>query len=264
MVVLGVIGNPVKHSLSPLIHSAWLKENAIDGQYNLVCIENQEKLEEEFLKLQSDGYLGVNVTLPYKTEIFKIAQKHGFEILGDALEIGAVNTVNFAKKQALNTDVYGIKQMLKIKEDCQVLVVGAGGASFAVVKGLEGANVTITNRTPEKAQFLAEKFWCDCFTGNLQKLDLSNFDLIINTTSLGLNGEDLQLNYKSLKKHTKCVDIIYNPKMTPFLTQGKAKGCEIANGSMMLIYQAQKAFESWFNVKPKIETARKVMREFIL
>ena len=88
--------------------------------------------------------------------------------------------------------------MLKIKEDCQVLVTGAGGASFAVVKAFEGANVTITNRTPEKAQIIAEKFWCDCYTGNLQKLDLSNFDLIINTTSLGLNGEELPLNYKTL------------------------------------------------------------------
>lgn len=262
--LLGVVGNPVKHSMSPLIHNAWLKENAIDGEYGLVCVENQEKLEEEFLSLEKQGYTGINVTLPYKNEIFKIAQKHGFEISPEALEMEAVNTINFKTKEALNTDVYGIRQMLKVKEDTQMLIIGAGGAAAAVVYAFSGANITIANRTPEKAQALAEKFWCDCYTGDLQKLHLGDFDIIVNATSLGLNGEDLPLNYNTLRRQTKCVDLIYNPKMTPFLEQAKKRGCEIINGFAMLIGQAQRAFKNWTNVNPRPETAKKIMRDFIL
>lgn len=264
MILLGVIGNPVQHSMSPLIHGAWLKENAIVGQYNLTEVENQGNLEQEFLSLQEKGYTGINVTLPYKFEMFTIAQKHGFEFSYEALEVGAVNTINFKKKQALNTDVYGIRQMVKIKEDSQILVIGAGGAVPAILYALQGANITIANRTAAKAQALAEKFWCDCFTGDLQKLNLSEFDVIINATSLGLNSEKLELNYKTLRKQTKCMDIIYKPKITPFLQEAKAKGCEITNGTTMLIFQAQKAFENWTGIKPKPETAKKAMREFVL
>jgi shikimate dehydrogenase len=264
MVILGVLGNPVKHSLSPLIHNAWLKENAIDGLYQTILVEKQENLEEVFLSLPKNGYAGINVTVPYKVAVLEIAKKHGFDISPVAEEIGAVNTVNFLQKTATNTDAYGFGQMVKIQNDCQALVIGAGGASPAVIYSLYGANITIANRTPEKAEILADKFMCDLYRGDLEKLDLSHFDIIVNTTSLGLNGEDLPLNYKTLKKSTKCVDIIYNPKMTPFLTKAKQRGCEIANGSNMLIFQAVKAFENWFNIKPKPETAKKIMRDFIL
>lgn len=264
MIVLGVIGYPIKHSLSPLIHNAWLKESGIDGVYQYIPVENQENLEKVFEILPSMGYLGINVTLPYKTAVFEIAQKHGFEISNDALETGSVNTINFAKKRALNTDIYGFKQMCKASEDTQVLVIGAGGVASSVIYALQGSNITITNRTQEKAGMLAEKFMCDVYHGELSKLDLTNFDIVINTTSLGIKGEVIHLNYKTLQNYTKCFDLIYKPKVTPFLDRAKKQGCKVENGAIMLIEQAAKAFEDWTNIKPHIGIAKNVMRDFII
>ena len=264
MIVLGIVGYPVKHSLSPLIHNAWLKEKGIEGVYQYIPAEKQENLERVFEILPSMGYVGVNITLPYKTFAFEIAAKYGFEILGDALETGSINTINFVKKRVLNTDVYGFKQMCKTGKDSQVLVIGAGGVAPSVIHALQGSNITITNRTRQKAEFLAEKFMCDLYCGELLKLDLSNFDIIINTTSLGINNEELPLNYKTLQSRTKCVDLIYRPKVTPFLDRAKKRGCKIENGANMLIWQAFKAFEDWTGLQPNIATAKNIMRDFII
>lgn len=257
MLFFGVIGCPVKHSKSPLIHNAWLKANNIEGVYQLIEVENQEDLQEIFNTLPKMGYRGINVTVPYKNIILEIAKNAGFEIHPDAQTLQAVNTINFQKKQALNTDPYGFSKIFTPKEDDQILVVGAGGAASSVVMACQGANITITNRTHHKAEKIAEEFMCDIYNGELSKLDLANFDVIINATSLGLNGEELPLNYKTLQKQTKCIDIIYNPKVTPFLDISHKKGCKIENGAMMLVHQGAKSFHNWNGILPDTQSVNK-------
>ena len=111
----------------------------------------------------------------------------------------------------------------------------------------------------EKAETIAEDFMCDLF-----RLDLSGFDAIINATSLGLNSEELPLNYKTLQKHTKCIDTIYNPKLTPFLQIAQKKGCKVENGTIMLIHQGAKSFYYWTGKVPNIQTAKGLMKEFVI
>jgi len=264
----GVLGFPVKHSLSPLIHNAWFKEKNIHARYELLECEKQENLQNFFEDLQAKGFSGINITLPYKNAMFEIVKNNDFDISYDAELLKSVNTVDFTKKFATNTDVYGFWQICKVHEDDHVLVLGGGGVASSVVmacqKSNAHANITIANRTVEKAQAIAENLMCDLYCGEVSKLDLSNFEIIINATSLGLNGEDLPLNYKTLAKTTKCFDTIYSPKITPFLENAKKRGCEIQNGAMMLVHQAEKAFELWTNSKPNLDLGRKIMREYLI
>lgn len=264
MIRLGIIGYPVKHSKSPLIHNAWLKENNLEGVYELIPVENQEELPAVLEKLKKEGYTGVNVTVPYKTAMYEIAQNTGYTISHDAETLKAINTINFTKEEAYNTDAIGFSKLYQPKADDLVLVIGAGGAAASVVLACQGANITITNRTPEKAEALAEEFMCDLYRGELPKLDLSGFDVIINATSLGLNGEELPLNYKTLQRTAKCIDTIYNPKLTPFLQTAQKKGCKVENGTMMLIAQGAKSFQYWTGKVPNVQTAKNLLKEFLL
>ena len=264
MLLFGIIGNPVKHSKSPLIHNTWFKENNINASYQYIPVENQADLQSVYEILPKMGYCGINITVPYKNIMFEIVKSTGFEVNHDAEVLQAINTINFEKKQAINTDLYGFSKVFQPKQDDHILVVGAGGVASSVVFACQGANITITNRTPEKAQKIAEEFLCDSYFGDLSKLDLSNFDAIINATSVGLNNEELPLNYKTLQKQTKCVDTIYNPKLTPFLEIAQKKGCKIENGTHMLIHQGAKSFENWTGILPKIESAERLMKEFLL
>ena len=263
MKLFGILGNPVKHSKSPLIHNAWLKENNIDGKYQYILVEKQEELKSTFKSLAQKGFTGVNITVPYKSVSFEVLQNEGFAISSIAQELKAVNTVNLVKKTATNTDPHGFKQTFQAKDE-HILIIGAGGVASSIVKACEGGNITIANRTVTKAQTLAEQFFCDLFNGEISKLNLSNFNVIINATSLGMNSEELPLNYKSLQKQTLCIDSIYNPKMTPFLKTAQKKGCKIKNGTPMLIGQAVKSFQNWTGILPNQKTAERIMREFIL
>ncbi|MDA0617334.1 MAG: shikimate dehydrogenase [Proteobacteria bacterium] len=261
---LGIIGYPVKHSKSPLIHNAWLKENNFEGSYELIPVENQEELPAVFQQLKTEGFTGVNITVPYKNAMFEITQSAGYTISHDAETLKAVNTINFLKEEAFNTDSFGFSKLYQPKPDDLILIIGAGGVASSVVLSCQGANITITNRTMEKAEAIAEEFMCDLFRGDLTKLDLSGFDVIINATSLGLNSEELPLNYKTLQKHTKCIDTIYNPKLTPFLQVAQKKGCKVENGTMMLINQGAKSFYYWTGKVPNIQTAKGLMKEFVI
>lgn len=263
----GVLGFPVKHSLSPSIHNLWFKENNIQAQYHLLECEKIEDLENFIASLEEKNFAGINVTLPYKNAMFEILKNKGFEISENAELLKSVNTVDFRQKIATNTDIHGFLQICKVYEDDHVLVIGGGGVASSVIAACQisnpHANITITNRTIEKAQAISENLMCDLYLGDLSKLDLSNFEIIINATSLGLNGEILPLHYNTLRKSTKCYDTIYYPKITPFLESAKSRGCQIQNGVMMLVHQAAKAFELWHDVKPSIDLGKKVMKDFL-
>jgi shikimate dehydrogenase len=264
----GIVGFPVKHSLSPLIHNQWLMENNIQAKYQLLPCENSDDLESFLLNLKNEGFVGVNVTLPYKNLAFEIVKKFGFEISPEAEVLGAVNTIDFVKNSATNTDVYGFEKICKIYDDDHVLVIGGGGVASSVVMACQNvnmnANVTIANRTVKKAEVIAENLMCDLYSGEISKIDLANFDIVINATSLGLNGEDLPVNYKKLGKSIRCFDTIYSPKFTPFLENAKKRGCYVQNGAMMLVHQAEKSFKFWTDKPANVDLARKIMKDFLI
>jgi len=256
-----VIGHPINHSKSPLIHQKWLDDNQIAGKYGTVDI-HPDDLEKEINRLIDEGYSGFNVTLPHKETIKELC--HAID--DTAQKIGAVNTVvlNNGKLSGYNTDAFGfienIKQNLEAFkfDDKSALVLGAGGAARAALQGLVEAGVSkiyLANRTIEKAQNLKkmhadiiEVIEWDGFDYVLPKVDL-----LVNTTSLGMNGKnDLKINLRDLKKSAFVTDIVYTPLMTPLLTQAKDNGHDIVTGIGMLIYQAQKSFEIWNGIIPTV------------
>jgi shikimate dehydrogenase len=256
MIKAAVIGDPIAHSLSPKIHNFFLKELGIDGNYQAICVKKDE-LSQAVENLVNQGFAGFNVTIPHKEKIFEICD----ELDETAKLTGAVNTVVITKEKklrGLNSDVLGF---LKNLQNCQpdfdlrnktVFVVGAGGAARAVVFGLRESGVKkiyLTNRTEKKlfeAEFLGKE--------NFEK-KLSECDLLVNTTSLGMSGQDpLNLDLSSLNQSAIVYDIVYKPLETELLKAAKARGNKIVTGIGMLIEQALVGFEIWFGQKPKSDT----------
>lgn len=253
-----VIGWPVSHSLSPRLHNYWLKQYGIEGAYTAMEVK-PEALEETMDMVVAKGFRGCNLTIPHKERIIPML----YAMDETAKSIGAVNTVIIkeGKLFGTNTDAYGFMENLKqhatFKKQ-KAVVLGAGGAARAVCKALadEGFNqVVITNRTLGKAETLADHFGS---AFNAQPWDkraelLQNTDLLVNTTSLGLEkNPPLEINLEHLPKETVVNDIIYRPFMTPLLKEAKARGNIIVDGLGMLIYQAIPGFEAWFGKKPEV------------
>ncbi len=256
----GVIGYPIQHSKSPVIHQYWLDKHKINGSYQSIEIK-PENLEVKIRELVNQGYNGFNVTIPHKENIFKICD----EVNEAAKKIGAVNTVVIKDKKLFgtNTDAFGFIQNIK---SCQpidfskkkALILGAGGASRAIIFGLleEGVQeIILTNRTIEKAEKLKQL--------NPQKIKIINWeekenflnqvDLLINTTSLGMKDQNpLTINLENLSSKALVTDIVYNPLMTSLLTQAKDRGNPIVTGIGMLLHQARPAFEAWTGIMPEV------------
>ena len=256
----GIIGNPVKHSLSPVLHNYWFNKYKIDADYNI--IEESEKNLTKIIDQIKDGSLtGINVTLPFKQKIIN----HVDKIINDAEQTGSVNTILLNAENYVigeNTDVFGLQAayLKEIDNDLNknCLVIGAGGVSPSVILSLKKSgirNITITNRTSEKCIFLKKKFnnikilpWRDL------EPEIKNFDIIINTTSLGLkNGADFNFNFSKTKKEVIYIDTIYNPLETKTYKYLKEEGKKVFNGLDMFIYQGQKSFYLWNKVNPEID-----------
>ena len=269
-----VIGNPIEHSLSPKLHNYWIKKN------NLNAIYEKKKVEEKDLKKLCDDVRegkieGFNVTVPFKEKIIKYLDGS----TDTALAVKAVNTV-FRKCEdgeyitmGDNTDVYGFEQSCPLrnnsKRGASALIIGAGGASKAIILGLFNLNVkclAITNRTREKAEVLMNQIVTpESFRGHFvyewckDEGSMSKPDIVVNCTSLGLKKEDrIPLDFSKYKKKffTKKVifyDLIYNPEETDFLLNAKKIGQQAINGKMMFLYQAQKSFTIWHGIKPEID-----------
>ncbi len=256
----GIIGNPVKHSLSPVLHKYWFKKYGIDADYEI--IEAVDKDLPEIIKKIKEGELtGINVTLPFKQKVIN----HLDKIVNDAELTGSVNTVllnNDKKITGENTDVYGI-QAAYLKEidnnlNKKALIIGAGGVSPSIILSIKKSgikNIFITNRTNEKCVFLKNKFsflniipWLDL------KSEIKNFDIIINATSLGLkDGDDFKFDFANTKNKAIYIDTIYNPLETKTLKYLKEEGRKVFNGLDMFIYQGQKSFYLWNKVNPEID-----------
>jgi len=259
----GVIGYPVKHSKSPLIHNHWIAQHGLSGEYKAIEIA-PENLKSGVQGLIDEGYAGFNVTIPHKQEIFKLCES----VDDMAREIGAVNTVVIknGKLHGTNTDAFGFIENVHqsafgvdfVHKPCVVL--GAGGAARAIVYGLIEAgakDIVITNRTREKADEVAAMSkivrvadWSD--RGKI--LDGAGF--LVNTTSLGMSGkEPLEIGLSALSQGAVVSDIVYAPLMTPLLKDAQIRGHQTVTGIGMLLHQARPAFERWFGILPEVDAA---------
>ena len=256
----GIIGNPIKHSLSPVLHKYWFKKYDIDADYSIIEASEIE-LPEILEKIKQGNYTGVNVTLPFKQKIINYIDK----VVNDAELTGSVNTILLDNEKTVvgeNTDVYGL-QAAYLKEidnnsNKKVLVVGAGGVSPSVILAIQKSgirNISITNRTNEKCIFLKKKFsFLNIISWEDLKSEIKNFDIIINATSLGLkNGENFNFDFSDTKSEVVYIDTIYNPLETKTFKYLKEKGRRVFNGLDMFIYQGQKSFYLWNKINPEID-----------
>ena len=256
----GIIGNPIKHSLSPVLHEYWFKKYNIDAEYSIVEASNED-LPKIIKKIKDGSYSGFNVTLPFKQKIINYLDL----IINDAEVTGSVNTLlldNNKRVVGENTDVFGL-QAAYLKEienniNKKALVIGAGGVSPSVVLSVQKSgirNISITNRTKEKCIFLKNRFkFLNIISWENLVSEIKNFDIIINATSLGLkNSDEFNFNFTNTKKDVVYIDTIYNPLETKTLKHLKEEGKKVFNGLDMFIYQGQKSFYLWNKINPEID-----------
>lgn len=256
-----VIGWPIAHSRSPMIHGYWLKVHGIEGAYEKVPVE--PGLAVDFLRtLESRGYVGCNVTLPHKEAAF--ATVDALDPLARAL--GAVNTVwvEDGVLHGTNTDVGGFLANLDVGAPgwdgaCKTaLIIGAGGAARGIVHGLLSrgvARVLVANRTYEKAGALAQACGPKVRAVEFSALRwlMREADLLVNATSLGMIGQPpLDLPLDGLRESAVVTDAVYAPLMTPLLVEAAARGNRVVGGLGMLLHQAVAGFETWFGVRPTV------------
>ena len=258
--VAAVIGHPVNHSRSPRMHNYWLGQFGLEGYYIPLDID-PKKFERSIRNLPELGFVGANITIPYKEKVLKIADK----ISDRAALVGAANTLTFLQNGGIyadNTDGYGFLQNIKSKykdwsaSEGMSVVFGAGGASRAILGALieDGASdIILTNRTRSRADQLRSDFGANIKVVEWMKIQnyLSDASTIINTTSLGMVGKtDLPIPLNTLKKNTLVTDIVYTPIETHLLATATKMGCRTVDGLGMLIHQAIPGFERWFGIRP--------------
>lgn len=259
----GVIGWPVAHSRSPLLHGHWLKRYGIKGHYVPLPIR-AEHLAEALRVLPKAGFVGVNVTIPHKEAVLALA-----DVVTDrAALIGAANTLIFrpdGKIHADNTDGYGFIANLRQNapdwhpERGTAAVIGAGGAARAVVASLLDAGVPelrVANRTRLRAEQIRNEFGARVVVydwgqvGNM----LEGVGTAVNATSLGMDGKAaLRVPLDALPATALATDLVYTPLDTPFLIEARERGCRTVDGLGMLLHQAAPGFERWFGHKPEVD-----------
>lgn len=269
MMRAAVLGHPISHSLSPLLHGHWLQHYGISGKYEAIDTP-PELLAERLSQLNEKGYQGVNLTVPLKQQVLPLLDT----ISPLAERIGAVNTLTFKDGQlhGENTDAFGfVENLHQAVENLapflhQAVVLGAGGASRAVVAGLLQAgaeSILLLNRSRDKADALAQMDerihtaeWAN------RNEALQGATLLVNTTSLGMQGQPaLEIDLSALPQSALVTDIVYQPLITPLLQAAKQRGNPIVDGLGMLIYQAVPAFEQFFGTRPEVTSA---LRETLL
>jgi shikimate dehydrogenase len=265
MVRACVIGWPVEHSRSPLIHRYWLKQYGIDGAY-----EKEAVRPEDFAAfvnaLAEHGYVGANVTLPHKEAALRLARSADEA----AIAIGAANTLWLDAEGALhvsNTDAYGFMTNLDAEAPQwneglgAAMVLGAGGAARAILYGLikaTDAKILLANRTRARAEALAHVFGPRVEVIDWEKRNdaLATCGLLVNTTSLGMVGQaPLDIDLAALPQDAVVADIVYTPLLTPLLVAAAKRGNPTVDGLGMLLHQAVPGFERWFGVRPEVTPA---------
>ena len=263
--LVAVLGSPVAHSKSPLLHGFWLKQFGIQGHYVPIDVMAAD-LEQVLQTLPKMGFVGANVTLPHKEKILSIAD----QISDRAALIGAANTLVFqpdGKIYADNTDGYGFIENIRQHapdwqaKDGPALVLGAGGAARAIVSALLEAGapeVRISNRTRAKADQIKSDFGGRVGVVDWVKAgaEIEYAHTLVNTTSLGMIGKSaLTISLDKLNPETLVTDIVYSPLETELLRAARSKGCRVVDGLGMLIHQAVPGFQRWFGQKPVVDQA---------
>ncbi len=255
-----IVGHPVAHSRSPLIHGFWLQELGLAGSYEKIAVRSEDLVG--FVRGMRDaGFVGGNVTVPHKAEIMALAD----DVDDAARAIGAANTLWFedGRLMAGNTDVTGF--LANLDEEApgwdrrggNAVVLGAGGAARAVIHGLlqRGFAVDIANRTRGRGDALAAEYPSAVRAWSWDDLaQPSNAAaLLVNTTSLGMEGQPpLGVDLRVLHRDALVADIVYSPLETPLLRDAGAKGHRTVGGLGMLLHQAVPGFERWFGVRPSV------------
>ncbi len=257
-----VIGFPVKHSRSPLIHNYWIAQHGLQAEYR-----REEVRPESFAAFVDDlagrGYVGANVTLPHKEAALAASQPDD-----RAEAVGAANTLWLDRGvlRSTNTDVEGFLANLDSSapgwdeehDGARAVVLGAGGSARAIVYGLieRGfARIDVVNRTADRAIALRERFGSAVTPAGWDSIPalLSSADLLVNTTSLGMTGQPpLNIDLAPLRDGAAVADIVYAPLVTPLLAAAEARGLATADGLGMLLHQAVRGFSLWFSVTPAV------------
>jgi shikimate dehydrogenase len=258
-----LIGWPAAHSRSPLIHHYWLRTLGIEGGYIIEAVPPDD-LRDFVLRLSLRGFAGANVTIPHKENVLELSSPDA-----RARAIGAANTLWFADGElhSTNTDVEGFINNLdacapgwdKAQDSRgEALVLGAGGSSRAVVFGLIERGIKrvhLVNRTLSRAQALAERFGEAVQAAKWEQIGelLPRARLLVNTTSLGMHGQDaLEVDVSRLPADAVVADLVYVPLETELLKAAKARGLRTADGLGMLLHQAVRGFELWFGQRPQV------------
>ena len=259
----GVIGWPIGHSKSPVLHGHWLKRYGINGHYVPIGLR-PENFEDGLRSLMALGFKGVNVTIPYKENVLSIATS----VSDRAALIGAANTLIFRENggiRADNTDGYGfIANIRQHAPDWDAtagaaLVLGAGGASRAIVSSLlqEGAEeVRIANRTRHRADILKDQFGAKVVVVDWARINdaTDGVGTLVNTTSLGMEGQPpLKIRLSGLPKSALVTDLVYAPLKTELLQSAEEFGLQTVDGLGMLLHQAVPGFEAWFDHRPTVD-----------
>jgi len=249
-----VIGNPIDHSLSPILHNYWIKNNGIDAIYEKQKL-NEDELEQLISQVKEKKINGINVTVPFKKAIIPFLD----ELSTEAESTQSVNTIYLKDNRVIghNTDIFGFETSIKKSRynlsDKEVLILGAGGVVPSIIFALNKMKISkikISNRTKEKAENIKTVF------KNIEIIEwgeVPNFDMIINATSIGLKRDDkMNLDFSLISKNKFFYDVIYNPKETNFLKTGQSLGNITLNGKLMFIYQALSAFKIWHGLEPDV------------
>lgn len=258
-----VIGHPISHSKSPLIHNHWIKQYGLSGTYEALDIRPEDLSVRLPELLREGGYTGFNLTLPHKELALDICD----DVDDLAKAVGAVNTVALKGSRIIgtNTDVFGFIENIKQSAPAfnftsgPAVILGAGGAAKAILHGLLQSGVPdikITNRTRSKAEALATDPRVTAIDWNNRSIALEGANLLVNTTALGMSGQPpLDIDLTALPTTALVTDIVYAPLMTDLLTAATSRGNLIVTGIGMLLHQARPAFEIWYGVLPDIDDA---------
>ena len=271
----GVIGWPVRHSLSPVLHGHWLAEHGIDGAM-VPLAAGREDFSAVIDGVRRAGFAGVNVTVPHKESALAIAHS----VDAAALAAGAANLLIFrdGKIEGRNTDAIGLAESLRetigTLKGKNVVLLGAGGAARGAILGLEmlgAASIHLLNRDAHRAKTLAASLApqvkAPVHPGSLDdwKNAAGDAALVVNSTSAGMgNNPPLDIDLGALSKNAAVCDIVYNPLETKLLKDAKARGHQTIDGLGMLMHQAAPSFEAFFGVKPVVTPALRAMLAKVL
>jgi shikimate dehydrogenase len=266
----GVIGDPIRHSMSPLMHNDQFQQMGLDAYYHPFHVK-KEHLKEAVMGMKALGVQGFNVTIPHKTAIMNFLDN--IDPLAEA--IGAVNTVvrDGERFVGYNTDGVGFVQALK--EDYRseltnekILIIGAGGAARAIYYTLakeRPLQIDLANRTIEKAEKLIRAcpfpVQSSAYSIHEAEKHLADYTVIVQTTSIGMYPQQdaLPISLERVTKQTFLSDIVYNPLQTKFLQEGAKNGLATQNGVGMFVYQGALAFQLWTGKKPNIERMKSIV-----